>query len=188
MKRRHLTVVLTLAIGIPQTFIAANQLSAEDNPQPAPATSQVFRASDWKGGSERTFEACKANSGEYTLWVYATATRCGVPREQSDRVVMFRQPLPGVSPIRAVSRLPGGQYAVWVYGAGEPGHPWVNLCGKTCVKGELPVTPGWVSLGWIEVRENYTLLLKSWQQPDGHQLYIQAVILAVTDSKPDWVP
>jgi hypothetical protein len=84
--------------------------------------------------------------------------------------------------------LPGGQYAVWVYGAGEPGHPWVNLCGKTCVKGELPVTPGWVSLGWIEVRENYTLLLKSWQQPDGHQLYIQAVILAVTDSKPDWVP
>ena len=68
MKRRHLTVVLTLAIGIPQTFIAANQLSAEDNPQPAPATPQVFRASDWKSGSERTFEACKANSGEYTLW------------------------------------------------------------------------------------------------------------------------
>lgn len=55
------------------------------------------------------------------LWVYATAARCGVPREQADQVVMFRQPLPGVSPIRAVSRLPEGWYAVWLLWGGRSG-------------------------------------------------------------------
>jgi hypothetical protein len=80
---------------------------AEDS---APPAMQIFRASDWRGGTDVAFEACKANSGEYTLWVYAKGETCGVPREQADRVVMFRQPLPRVSPLRAVSRLPGGSH------------------------------------------------------------------------------
>lgn len=170
--------------------IAMGQAADEPSRPPlsTPATSQVFHAADWKGGTDVTFEDCKANSGEYTLWVYAKGDRCGVPREQADRVVMFRQPLPGVSPIRATSRLPEGRYAVWLYGAGDPGHPWVNLCGKTCVKGELPSKPGWVPLGWIEVRENHLLLLKTWEQPDGHQLYVQAIVLSATEEKPDWTP
>lgn len=188
MRRRSLRAVPACVLALIWAFVTGNQAAAEENAQPASATSQIFRAADWKGGTDVAFEGCKANSGEYTLWVYATATSCGVPREQADRVVLFRQPLPGVSPIRAVSRLPGGRYAVWLYGAGDPGHPWVNLCGRTCVKGELPPTPGWVSLGWIEVREMYMLLLKSWEQPDGHQLYIQAVVLSATDGKPDWTP
>lgn len=159
---------------------------AED--QPISPAVQILRASEWKGGSDTAFEACKADSGEYTLWVYAKGDTCGVPREQADRVVMFRQPLPGVSPIRATSRLPAGRYLVWVFGAGDPGHPWINLCGKTCVKGELPTTPGWVSLDWIEVRDMQLLLLKSYRQPDGHQLYVQVIVLSSSETQPDWVP
>ena len=155
---------------------------------PAPPATQIFRASDWKGGTDVAFEDCKANSGEYTLWVYAKGNRCGVPRENADRVVMFRQPLPGVSPIRTTSRLPAGTYAAWAYGSGEPGHPWINLCAKTCVKGELPPTPGWVSLGAIEVREMHQLLLKTWEQPDGHQLAVHAIVLSTSDARPDWRP
>lgn len=154
----------------------------------SPATSQVFRASDWKGGTDQAFEDCKANSGEYTLWVYAKGERCGVPREQADRVVMFRQPLPGVSPIRATSRLPAGAYVAWAFGRGDPGHPWINLCAKTCAKGALPPEPGWVSLGSIEVRELHQMWLKTWEQPDGHQLYIQAIVLTTSESTPDWLP
>jgi hypothetical protein len=163
---------------------------AEDPPLvvPEPPPVQIIRASDWRGATDVAFEDCKADSGEYTIWVYATAGRCGVPREQADRVVMFRQPLPGVSPIRATSDLPTGRYAVWLYGAGDPGHPWVNLCAKTCVKGELPSTPGWVSLGWIEVRERHMLFLKTWDQPYGHQLYVQVIILSALETKPDWIP
>jgi hypothetical protein len=175
-----------LAVAFPAVCQAADEEPAR--PAPAPATSQIFRASDWRGGTDVAFEGCKANSGEYSLWVYAAGDKCGVPREEADRVVMFRQPLPGVSPIRATSRLPEGRYAVWVYGAGDSGHPWVNLCAKTCVKGELPSAPGWVLLGRIEVRENHQLLLKSWEQPDGHQLYLQALVLSATDAKPDWAP
>ena len=156
--------------------------------EPSSPVAQVFRASDWKGGTDTAFEACKANSGEYSLWVYAKGDACGGPRDQADRVVMFRQPLPGVSPIRATSRLPSGRYAVWVFGAGDPGHPWINLCAKTCVKGELPATPGWVSLDWIEVREMQLLLLKSYRQPDGHQLYVQVIVLSSSDAQPDWLP
>jgi hypothetical protein len=155
---------------------------------PSAPRMQIFRASDWKGGSVAAFEACKANSGEYTLWVYAKGDRCGVPREEADRVVMFRQPLPGVSPIRATSRLPAGDYQVWVFGSGDPGHPWINLCAKTCVKGALPPEAGWVSLGSIEVRERHQLLLKTWEQPDGHQLTIQTVVLSSSDRQPDWLP
>lgn len=172
-------MALCLIIASPSVLHAAEP--------PAPL-SQVLRASDWKGGTDKAFEACKANSGEYTLWVYAKGDTCGVAREDADRVVMFRQPLPGVSPIRGVSHLPAGRYAVWVFGAGDPGHPWINLCAKTCVKGELPPVPGWVSLDWIEVRDRQLLFLKSWRQPDGHQLYIQAVVLSSTDVEPDWHP
>ncbi|ALA58412.1 hypothetical protein [Nitrospira moscoviensis] len=150
--------------------------------------SEVFRAADWRGGSDVAFEGCTANSGEYTLWVYATREKCGVPREQAERVVMFRQPLPGVSPLRATSHLPEGRYAVWVFGAGDPGHPWINLCAKTCVKGALPKEPGWVSLGWIEVRTRHLMWLKTWEQPDGHQLFVQAVVLSSDDVRPEWSP
>lgn len=149
---------------------------------------QVFRASDWRGGTDVAFEGCKANSGEYTLWVYAKGTTCGVPREQADRVVMFRQPLPGVSPVRATSELPGGTYAAWAFGSGDPGHPWINLCAKTCVKGELPLRPGWVRLGSIEVRELHQMWLKTWEQPDGHQLTVQAIVLTTSDVEPAWQP
>lgn len=170
--------IVALVIGVPTSH-------AGDTP---PSSTQVFRASDWKGGTDTAFEGCKANSGEYTLWVYAKGEDCGVPREEADRVVMFRQPLPGVSPIRATSRLPGGTYIAWAFGSGDPGHPWINLCAKTCAKGGLPPEPGWVSLGSIEVRELHQMWLKTWDQPDGHQLYIQAIVLTTSDSPPDWRP
>jgi len=32
------------------------------------------------------------------------------------------------------------------------------------------------------------LLLKTWDQPYGHQLYVQTVVLSTTDIKPDWIP
>jgi hypothetical protein len=190
MDRPHQMMLYGMTCGLVFILVTVNRAIGEETPQPgpSPATSQIFRASDWKGATDVAFEECKANSGEYTLWVYATATRCGVPREQADRVVLFRQPLPGVSPIRTTSGLPEGRYAVWLYGAGEAGHPWVNLCGKTCVKGELPSIPGWVPLGWIEVRDRHLLLLKTWEQPYGHQLYVQAIVLSATDTKPDWTP
>lgn len=168
-----------VAVALAQTVLV---MSADSKAE------QIFWASDWRGGTDIAFEGCKANSGEYTLWVYATETRCGVPREQADRVVMYRQPLPGVSPLRGNSHLPAGRYVAWLYGAGDPGHPWVNLCGKTCVKGELPPAPHWVLLGWIEVRARHQLLLKTWEQPDGHQLYIQAVVLSGAETMPEWTP
>ncbi len=160
-------------------------LLAADAPPPA---TQIFRASDWRGGTDVAFEGCKANSGEYTLWVYAKGDQCGVPREQADRVVMFRQPLPGVSPLRGVSQLPGGSYFAWAFGSGDPGHPWINLCAKTCVKGELPALAAWVFLGSIEVRDLHQLWLKTWEQPDGHQLTVQAIVLSSSDTRPDWTP
>jgi len=190
MDRARLLMLFGLACGLALILHTVNRAAAEETPRvaPPPVASQIFRAPDWKGATDVAFEECKADSGEYALWVYATASRCGVPREQADRVVMFRQPLPGVSPIRTTSSLPEGRYAVWLYGAGDPGHPWVNLCGKTCVKGELPSTPGWVLLGWIEVRDHHLLLLKTWDQPYGHQLYVQTAVLSTTDIKPDWIP
>ena len=190
MVRLRLLMLFGLVSGLVLLLVTMSPATGEENsrPVPSPPTSQIFRASDWKGATDVAFEDCKADSGEYALWVYALGSRCGVPREQADRVVMFRQPLPGVSPIRTTSKLPEGRYAVWLYGAGEGGHPWVNLCGKTCVKGELPLVPGWVPLGWIEVRDHHLLLLKTWEQPYGHQLYVQAIILSATDARPDWTP
>lgn len=166
-------------------FLMATAADAEDRPPPA---TQVFRAPDLWGGTDVAFEGCKANSGEYTLWVYAQGSRCGVPREEADRVVMFRQPLPGVAPLRATSHLPGGRYFAWAYGSGEPGHPWINLCATTCVKGALPPTPGWIPLGEIGLRDRHQLLLKSWEQPDGHELSVSAIVLSTSADRPDWQP
>jgi hypothetical protein len=176
-----------VAAGLAVAYAARTSRSFAEEISPA-LTMQIFLASDWKGATDVAFEACKANSGEYTLWVYAKGETCGVPREQADRVVIFRQPLPGVSPIRAVSQLPGGSYFAWAFGSGDPGHPWINLCAKGCVKGALPPKPGWVSLGSLEVREHHQLLLKSWEQPDGHQLAVHAIVLSSSGTQPDWVP
>ncbi len=153
-----------------------------------PPVKQIFRASDWSGAVNVTDEGCNASMGEYTLWVYATATQCGVQPDQADRVVVIRQALPGVAPIRAATQLPGGRYAVWVFGAGDAGHLQLRLCAKTCEIGELPSTPAWAFLGWVEIRDHQTLLLRSWQQPERHSLYVQAVVLSTSETKPDWVP
>ncbi|WP_447977984.1 hypothetical protein [Candidatus Nitrospira bockiana] len=170
-------------LGVPNAPTAAE--GAGNAP---PALVQIIRAADWKGAVQVGDEGCNASMGEYSLWVYARATQCGVAPDQADRVVVIRQPLPGVAPIRAALTLPGGRYVVWVYGAGQPGHPWLRLCAKICVLGELPATPGWVSLGPIETRDNQLLLLRSWQQPEGHRLEVQAVVLSADDAKPDWIP
>lgn len=169
-------------------LVTGTSLDTHAADPPLSHLTQIFRASDWRGGTDVAFEGCKANSGEYTLWVYAKGDRCGVPREEADRVAIFRQPLPGVSPIRSTSQLPAGTYQAWAYGSGDPGHPWINLCAKTCVKGELPPAPGWVSLGAIEVRAMHQLLLKSWEQPDGHLLSIRAIVLSASEAEPDWAP
>lgn len=153
-----------------------------------PVLTHVIRASDWIGAVNVTDGGCNASMGEYTLWVYATATKCGVPRQEADRVAIIRQPLPGVSPIRSSTQLPGGRYAVWVYGAGDADHLQIRLCAKTCVIGDLSAKPSWVFLNWIELREQQTVLLRSWQQPETHLLYIQAISLSSSDTSPDWIP
>jgi hypothetical protein len=178
---RHALLALPLLLG------AVVHRSFSEEPTQSPAT-QIFRAADWRGGTNLAFEGCKANSGEYNLWVYAKGERCGVPRQEADRVVMFRQPLPGVSPLRATSELPGGVYFVWAHGSGDPGHPWINLCAKSCVKGGLPREPGWVFLGSIEIRERHQMWLKTWEQPDGHQLSVQAIVLSASQDRPAWQP
>lgn len=183
-------LILMLAICL---FPAGGHGTEAASPSPAPsaqaaATEQVFRAPDFLGATETTIEGCHAWSGEYTVWVYATATRCGVPREQADRVVVIREPLPGVAPIKAVSRLPGGTYAVWVFGAGSTEHLSLKVCAKFCVIGQMPSTPQWAFLGWIETRENQTLLLRPWQQPETRRLDLQAMVLTISDRQPAWTP
>lgn len=171
---------------VPPVHAASEQVQAR-RAQPS-AAQQIFRAPDWTGAVNVTDGGCNASMGEYTLWVYARGSRCGVAREQADRVVIIRQPLPGVGPIRAMTQLPGGRYAVWVYGAGDAGNSQIRLCAKGCVIGELPTTPGWVSLEPIELRDNQTIYLRSWQQSDGHRLHVQAVVLSSTNILPDWTP
>jgi len=158
------------------------------SPQQGPVVTHVIRAPDWLGAVNVTDGGCNASMGEYTLWVYATATKCGVPRQEADRVAIIRQPLPGVSPIRSSTRLPGGRYAVWVYGAGDADHLQIRVCAKTCIIGDLPVKPSWVFLNWIELRDNQTVLLRSWQQPETHLLYVQAISLSSSEISPDWAP
>jgi hypothetical protein len=180
---------LLLAISI---LIASGPSFAADVDQPSsphdPVLTQVIRAQDWTGAVNVTDGGCNASMGEYTLWVYATANQCGVPRPEADRVAIIRQPLPGISPIRTLTQLPSGRYAVWVYGAGDADHLQIRLCAKTCVIGDLPAKPGWVFLDWIELRDRQTILLRSWQQPETHLLYVQAISLSSSDARPDWIP
>jgi hypothetical protein len=172
--------------------LASRAGAAAEKPQVTPSpdatTEQVFRASDFLGATDTTIEGCHAWSGEYTVWVYATVNRCGVPREQADRVVVIREPLPGVAPIKAVSRLPGSTYAVWVFGNGSAENLSLKVCAKFCVIGKMPSTPGWAFLGWVETRDNQTLLLRPWQQPETRRLDLQAMVLSLSDAAPDWTP
>ncbi|MBM4121012.1 MAG: hypothetical protein FJ249_00235 [Nitrospira sp.] len=191
MKQKLLILILLLAEGV----LAINVWAAMASSGQAQGTAtqetpsvQIIRAPDWRGATEVGIEGCHAWSGEYSVWVYATATQCGVPREQADRVVLFREPLPGVAPIRALSRLPGGTYAAWVYGAGDTEHISLRLCAKTCLVGELPATPQWTFLGWIETRDDQSLLMRTWQQPEAHRLDIQALVLSSSETRPDWKP
>jgi hypothetical protein len=126
--------------------------------------------------------------GEYTLWVYARGNQCGVPRDQADRVAIIRQPLPGVAPIRALTQLPGDRYAVWVYGAGDAAGLQIRLCARGCIIGNLPQEPAWAFLGWLELRDNQTIYLRSWQQPETRLIYVQAIVLSTSDANPDWIP
>ena len=126
--------------------------------------------------------------GEYTLWVYAHGSQCGVPRDKADRVAIIRQPLPGIAPIRALTQLPGGRYAAWVYGAGDAGELQIRLCARGCIIGNLPQKPAWTLLGWLELRDNQTIYLRSWQQPETHLLYVQEILLSSSDTKPNWIP
>lgn len=190
VERGIVVPVLLLTAGL----LAANKEPAFSSPEQTQATPsqkasalRIIPASEWKGGVEVGGE-CGAATGEYSYWVYATATRCGVPREQADRLVSVRQPIPGMAPLSARAELPEGRYAVWVYGWGQPGHPWVILCGKDCVTGELLPTPSWVLIGWVELRDNQGLLFRTYRQPDGHRLDVQQVVLSSNEIRPDWVP
>jgi hypothetical protein len=174
--------------GFPPAAFASSPEQTQTTPPQQAAAVRIIRASEWKGGVEASEGECGATTGEYSYWVYASATRCGVPREQAERVVSIRQPIPGMAPLTARAELPEGRYAVWVYGSGQPGHPWVNLCGKSCVVGELPPQPAWVMIGWIELRDNQGLLFRSYRQPDGHRLDVHVVVLSSSDAKPDWTP
>jgi hypothetical protein len=181
-----LFVTISLS-GFVAASVAAEPVQTAPQEQ-EPVIQQVIRAPDWIGAVNVTDEGCNASMGEYTLWVYATASKCGVPRDEADRVAIIRQPLPGVAPIRSPMQLPGGRYAVWVYGAGDADHLRIRLCAKTCVIGELPVKPSWVFLDWIELRDKQTLYLRSWQQPETHLLYVQTISLSTSDASPDWTP
>lgn len=189
--RAHVGLVALLSVCLSGVTVPPVH-SASEKVQPLqarpPASQQIFKAPDWIGAVNVTDGGCNASMGEYTLWVYARGSRCGVPREQADRVVIIRQPLPGVGPIRALTQLPGGRYAVWVYGAGDAGNSRIRLCAKGCVIGELSTTPAWVALEQIELRDNQTIYLRSWQQSDGRRLHVQAVVLSSTNSRPDWTP
>ena len=185
-------LVISLLLAITCQAEADNSVAEGDPPaqaaQDIAASEQVFRAPDLKGASDVGLEGCAANSGEYTLWVYATATTCGVPRDQAEQVVLVRQPLPGVAPLRARIVIPGGAYHLWVYGSGDPGHPWLHICGKTCVIGELPAKPGWVSLGPIEVRDLQMIFIRTKEVPYGHTLRLHAMVLSTSEGPPEWSP
>ncbi|MGE3154063.1 MAG: hypothetical protein AB7G48_18730 [Nitrospiraceae bacterium] len=184
--------ILSLLSALAGPAIADDNSTAKTQGTEAPAeaegTGQVFRARDLKGASDVGLEGCAANSGEYTLWVYATAAACGVPREQAEQVVLVRQPLPGVAPLRARVEISGGTYHLWVFGSGDPGHPWLHICGKTCVIGELPGKPEWVSFGPIEVRDLQMIFIRTKEVPYGHTLRLHAMVLSAHEGPPEWVP
>lgn len=181
-------IVFLMSMLVSFTPASAASETAQGSAEQDPVLTQVIRAPDWTGAVNVTDGGCNASMGEYTLWVYATATQCGVPRLEADRVAIIRQPLPGISPIRASTHLPSGRYAVWVYGAGDADHLQIRLCAKTCVIGDLPTKPSWVFLNWIELRDQQTVLLRSWQQPETHLLFVQAISLSLSDISPHWIP
>ncbi len=188
---RRLILLLLITAVVPVLAGCQTRAASEPVPAPPPRESlpgQTFRASDFIGATDAAIEGCHAWSGEYTVWVYAAGARCSVPRGQADRVVVIREPLPGVAPIKAVSAIPGGTYAVWVYGAGDAERLMLKVCAKFCVIGEMPATPDWAFLGWIETRDNQNLLIRPWQLPETHRLDLQALVLSSSDTKPDWTP
>lgn len=150
--------------------------------------SLTLRPSDWRGAAPIGQEECRTTSGEFTYWVYTKGTQCGVPREQADRLVLIRLPTLDVAPLKAAARMPGGRYAVWVYGAGDPGHPWLHMCARLCANGALTEKMGWVFLDWLQIRENQLLYLRTWQVPYSHRLEVRAVVLSSKKSPPDWTP
>jgi hypothetical protein len=149
---------------------------------------QVFRASDWIGAVTSGDQGCNASMGEYTLWVYALGSQCGVSPDRADRVAIIRQPLPGVAPIRALTQLPAGRYAAWAYGAGDAGTLQIRLCARGCIIGNLPREPAWMFLGWLELRDRQTIYLRSWQQPETTLLSVQQLVLSSSEAEPDWIP
>jgi hypothetical protein len=188
---KRLLLLLLLSAGVPVLAGCQMRVASEPSPIPSPQEplpGQTFRASDLIGATDTAIEGCHAWSGEYTVWVYAAGTRCSVTREQADRVVVIREPLPGVAPIKAISAIPGGTYAVWIYGVGSAEHLTLKVCAKICIIGEMPATPDWVLLGWIETRDNQNLLIRPWQLPETHRLDLQALVLSTSDAKPNWTP
>jgi hypothetical protein len=187
---REWLLYLLLAASVPALAGCAARAGSEPV-QVAPSarpSEQVFRASDLYGATDTAIEGCHAWSGEYTVWVYAAGRQCGVPRGQADRVVVIREPLPGVAPIKAISAMPGSTYAVWVYGTGSTAHLTLKVCAKICIIGEMPSTPDWALLGWVETRDNQSLLIRPWHLPETRRLDLQALVLSSSDTKPDWTP
>ncbi len=183
---------LCLLAAAPFLSTAATAPSAEPNQQPLPeqepGVSQVIRAPEWKGGVQVSRGECAAADGEFSFWVYSKAGQCGVPREEADRVVLFRLPTLGVAPLTVTARVPGGRYSVWAYGAGDPGHPFIQLCARTCVTGEMPSEPGWVFAGRIRVRDRQLMFLRTWDQPQSTVLHVQVLVLSSSETPPDWIP
>ncbi len=183
---------LCLLAAAPFLSTAATAPSAEPNQQPLPeqepGVSQVIRAPEWKGGVQVSRGECAAADGEFSFWVYSTAGQCGVPREEADRVVLFRLPTLGVAPLTVTAQVPGGRYAVWAYGAGDPGHPFIQLCARTCVTGEMPSEPGWVFAGRIRTRDRQLMFLRTWDQPQSTVLHVQVLVLSSSETPPDWIP
>ncbi len=171
---------------------AATAPSTETKPQAEseqePGVLQIIRASEWKGGVQVSRGECAAADGEFSFWVYSIASECGVPREEADRVVLFRLPTLGVAPLTVTAQVPGGRYAVWVYGAGDPGHPFIQLCARTCVTAEMPPEPGWAFAGRIRIRDRQLMFLRTWDQPQSTVLHVQVLVLSSRETQPDWVP
>ncbi len=191
VRQAGLMVLLLLAAGELAPGLAERayaQESTRGGEPKEPAASLTLRPPDWRGAAPIGQEECRTTSGEFTYWVYAKGGKCGVPREQADRLVLVRLPTLDVAPLKATARMPAGRYAVWVYGAGDPGHPWLHMCARTCANGEISEKMGWVFLEWLEIRENQLLYLRTWQVPFSHRLEIRAVVLSSTKTPPDWIP
>ena len=52
----------------------------------------------------------------------------------------------------------------------------------------MPETPSWVFLDWIEIRDDQAIDFRTYQQPDGHRLEVQAVVISSSEKRPDWAP